>query len=276
MDETEFGFPARIDFDAAEKPRYKSKLTFGRFFIFLLAVGACGFGAYLASLDPKVWNDLENKFLGHLDNNPERRALQRMIVRRNAGDVDGALREADKLIALNPDESGYRHLRAEMLSVKKDFSEAAKELTRIVAKNPTDHTALNNRAYFLALMKKDLHQAWVDIEKAIDIGGENPVYVDTRGYLRYLLRQPKEALVDINASLKRDSRTMTREGVGEIYFHRALVQQQLGHKELAKADFERATKLGFIAGEIPLPLSEGEAKQVFDLAAGMVGKKPSI
>ena len=107
----------------------------------------------------------------------------------------------------------------------------------------------------MALTKKNLHEASKDIAEAIEIAGEEPAYVDTRGYIAYLQGQFKDALADFNLALDGAEKVKANdEFSAEIFFHRALVYRKIGEAELAKEDFEKAKKLGFKWTEEPEPV----------------------
>lgn len=71
--------------------------------------------------------------------------------------------------------------------------------------------------------------------------------------------------MDFNSVLRDDDRALRgldQTGLGEVYFHRGLVYQQLGKKDLAEKDFARARKQGFEIKDYPPPLSQEEQKQL--------------
>lgn len=59
--------------------------------------------------------------------------------------------------------------------------------------DPGQTGALNNYAYFLALAGKKLQQAYEMSKKTIDAEPQNPTYLDTFGWILYLLDRPQEA-----------------------------------------------------------------------------------
>jgi tetratricopeptide (TPR) repeat protein len=80
------------------------------------------------------------------------------------------------------------------------------------------------------------------------LGGENEAFLDTRGYLYYLLGRPKEALADLDAAIElADEPTDAREraAMGEIYYHRALIHEALGNGPEAEQDHRMSEQLGF-------------------------------
>jgi tetratricopeptide (TPR) repeat protein len=130
--------------------------------------------------------------------------------------------------------------------------------------------ARNNRAYIRALVKMELKEGLEDIEQALLAEGENPDFLDTRGYLLHLLDRNEEALKDLNQAVdakleaKRriaqnllaqnlvvDRRVLDElsrsidQGLAVLYHHRGLVQEKLGHRDEATEDLKAGDKLGY-------------------------------
>jgi tetratricopeptide (TPR) repeat protein len=134
--------------------------------------------------------------------------------------------------------------------------EAIEAYGNALGHDPNNGTALNNRAYHRALARKDLVEAAKDVEEAIEIDGEQPAFVDTRGYISYLRGDFKQALADFNQALREsEDKGDPKEFSAEILFHRGLVYKKLGEEDLAKKDFEKAKTLGFEATEYPEPVT---------------------
>jgi len=170
-------------------------------------------------------------------------------------DYEKALADANKIVDLQPAQ-GYI-LKGDALAKLGKSEDAIKAYGDALGHDPTNATALNNRAYHLALMKKDLKDAARDIAEAIEIAGEEgqPAYVDTRGYIAYLQGRFKDALSDFNLALdSAEKMKASEEFSAEIFFHRGLVHRKLGETDLAKKDFEKAKKLGFKWTEEPEPV----------------------
>ncbi|MBY0588284.1 tetratricopeptide repeat protein [bacterium] len=167
-------------------------------------------------------------------------------------DYARALEEAKRLSDLAPSQSLV--LQGDALSKLGKTDEALAAYDDALGHDPTNATALNNRAYFLANLNKDLDRAAKDIAGAIDLSGEEPAYVDTRGFVAYMRGDFKGALADFNKALKgADEEGAEQEFYAEIYYHRGLVHKQLGEPELSKEDFEKAKALGFTWTEEPKP-----------------------
>lgn len=138
------------------------------------------------------------------------------------------------------------------------------------------HQALNQRAYMIALAAADeeapkatIQKGLRDIERAIELYGEEPSYIDTRGYLKLFAGNHQGALDDLDAAIEayellRDrllSATgaesvdrlsadataqdkMYRGVLAVLYAHRAAVYAQMGKDDLAEKDQTRAKSFG--------------------------------
>ena len=136
------------------------------------------------------------------------------------------------------------------------------------------HQALNVRAYVIAQALEDGHeladleQGLKDIEEAISIFGNEPNFVDTRGYLKYFNNDLDGALADINFAIKaketeleeiheenegksiRSTKTETvittfKETLSVLYHHRAVVLEKQGKTEAAEKDAQLSIEYGF-------------------------------
>lgn len=158
--------------------------------------------------------------------------------------------------------------------------------------------ALNGRAYTRALGNVQLHEGLADIQKAIElilspeyrqifaglrevrgnqVGARGPaisknhllsMYLDTRGYLYYLLGENERALDDLSKSLELAKRTTAHDifmlrqhaarreivlaqlqrsnhNLAVSYHHRGLVHQKLGQQDLAVDDLKKGQQLGY-------------------------------
>ena len=90
---------------------------------------------------------------------------------------------------------------AEALSIAGDVKyqqlgdrKAAYETYEEALKADPDRTSvLNNYAYYLSLEGKSLRKALKMSRRTVELEPDNPTYLDTYGWLLYLLRRPKEA-----------------------------------------------------------------------------------
>jgi tetratricopeptide (TPR) repeat protein len=197
-----------------------------------------------------------------------------------AEDYDGALADAQRLLELAPsDVNGFR-LKADALVYAGRRKEAAatwigyaareKEKTGVITA-----ATLNGVAYFRALANADLESALTDVNRAIEIQGPNPAFLDTRGYILFLQKKYAAALQDMDPAVSavekevqqarsvakmatRMSVTDSREIAWElklvdrnlavIRYHRGLLLEAMGRTADAQKDFRRVRELGHEPG----------------------------
>ncbi len=117
-------------------------------------------------------------------------------------------------------------------------------------------TLLNMRAYISALSGLELKQAADDIAEAIDIRGEIPEFVDTRGCVLLKQGKYKEALADLEMAIQvvENQRRLVPELMNDhdferslavMYHHRSEVYEKLGDNAKAAQDSQRAVVGGY-------------------------------
>lgn len=139
----------------------------------------------------------------------------------------------DTCLAIHPDDLKVRELKIAMISIRQDWdsliaeSEKLAELARVQGNDeklalayyyigdvnyqlgnekkafkayeralkakPDYPVVLNNYAYYLSLKKKSLRKALAMSQKAVELEPDNATYLDTCGWILYLLKRPAEA-----------------------------------------------------------------------------------
>jgi tetratricopeptide (TPR) repeat protein len=213
--------------------------------------------------------------------------LQRAKWKLDANDREGSLADCNQAVELAPDYADGYIQRGEVhrkLNRPKQCVNDWNEVVRISESDPSlpISMALNGRAYMRALGEIELKQGLEDARKAIEILEQQrkqassaeyltrldfslAVTLDTRGYLHYLLDDPKTAIEDYNQSIKitqkieesiRDHLLISGGAVDPrmaeqlrncaiIYHHRGLAYEKLGQLRNARIDKQRALQLGF-------------------------------
>lgn len=261
--EDEFGFPAPASFEDETPKRHRPSRRSGwRFLAICVSCAAIvaamvQFSSDVADGRPGLMESLKESLQDLMGGSP-RATFHRLQTKLTRGDLEGALAEADRLVEMVPQEGHF--YRAHVLSELGRRRESIDSYTKAIELGCWDQaTAYNNRAYMRALEQIDLKQALADVEKALGVAGDNPAFVDTRGYLYYLMGEPELALNDFDSILTdadRKGRSELAAGWGEIYFHRGLVHRFLGNEEKASEDFLAAVQLGFTIEEYPEPVRE--------------------
>ncbi|MFO0944524.1 MAG: hypothetical protein U1D30_01050 [Planctomycetota bacterium] len=263
MDYDEHGFPKPVDFEDS-KPRKRAEVSFQRLGLVVLVLFIAALIGGTVNYGPDFLKNLPANLIpmGSRDE-----IIRKINVFLSRGDIDRALAQCDKLIAIDPKEG--HTAKAEIYIKLERYKESIEEFTHILAIDPNDASSYNNRAYHRALARIDLDGAEKDVQKALEIGGNEPSYIDTRGYLHYLNGRYQPALEDFNQIIENANELngMRRREFGEILFHRGLVYRKLGKQRLAENDFAFARRLGFDFETYPEPLAE-EAGDPKDKAVG--------
>jgi tetratricopeptide (TPR) repeat protein len=214
-----------------------------------------------------------DRAIGWLPDAPEL-YQQRALYRQKSHDLAGSLEDYNRLIEINPNSASAYSGRSTVYQRLQRHREAIDDVTRAIQLRPkSDHQLLNHRAYTRAIANMELDEALDDIQRAIDlIQYEEPAYLDTRGYVYYLLDRHEEALADMDravqlASLQRKKMLQAaaaqrigkrrrawmersfNENEAVMIYHRGLVHEKLGHTAEAEADLARGRELGYNPAE---------------------------
>jgi tetratricopeptide (TPR) repeat protein len=198
-------------------------------------------------------------------------------------DLDGALADADRAVALAPGAIRALSQRVLVYQRRGEHERAlmdVEKLVEVVRDQPTAsfatamasdmayEDALNLRAYSRALAGREIKQGLADIEQAFLRAGteNNPAYLDTRGFLRYLdgdfagaesdlqrAVQLAEALLQAfraqgasgDPRVRRDQERQLTEVLAVVLHHRGLVHEAFHRPEEAADDFRRAQQYGY-------------------------------
>jgi len=111
-------------------------------------------------------------------------------------------------------------------------------LRRALQLNPSHHQSLNYLGYMWAERDRNLDEALIMIEKAVQLSPGNPAYLDSQGWALYRLGNPAAAkpLVEEALRMVPDDPTLL-EHYGDINF-------RLGQKSEAKSAYEKALLAG--------------------------------
>lgn len=256
----EYQLPKPADFDDDEKKAPVNWAPIWTVICVVCVAALVGIAAEVAYREPADGG----KFGQNAAENREFALLrQRFNLCIRAHDLNGALKIATLMIPYEPN-LGHR-LRAQLCFELQRYPEAIESYSFVLAFKPNDPELLNNRAYARALAQLDLEEALDDIENALATDPENESYIDTRGYLHYLLGDQKKALTDINQAMEMLRQSQGFEqynpGVGEVVYHRALIYDEMDQPTEAAADYALAKKLGFKKPDkAPLPVETAKAK----------------
>lgn len=184
------------------------------------------------------------------------------------GDLDGALAQADRALAWQPDSVQFLWMRGFIRARRQEFEPALADCETAVAIKPNDEKVqrlrlsclhhlqrqrdvaavatdvlqrnignraelLNTRAYARSLGDFELDEALVDIQEVLGGSPDNASFLDTRGYVLFKLARLKEALADLNRAIE-----LTEQERDQ--FEQALQGRRLSRSDVAaKAEQER-------------------------------------
>src|SRR5205807_1552851 len=127
----------------------------------------------------------------------------RGLARQLKGNLDAAIADFDKAIALDARFAGAHYNRASAARAKGDLKLAIAELTKAIESPQNDHLSetYNNRGT-IRHEQGDNVGAIVDFNKAIEIDSRNIFAHANRGYALILLGKDSEAQKDFDQILK--------------------------------------------------------------------------
>jgi tetratricopeptide (TPR) repeat protein len=195
--------------------------------------------------------------------------FRRAECREKIADLNGSLDDWNQIIGTIESSEALSYVYAGRSWVYMRLQrqrEAVDDATHAVQLNPSPEN-LNSRAYIRALADVELPDALNDINRALSETGEgNPEFLDTRGYVLFLLGRNDDALKDLDRAVKLTEQTkrilQLQQRVGNsherrvdskqadqslavMYHHRGLLFDKLGRKSEAEKDLRQSKVLGY-------------------------------
>jgi len=139
----------------------------------------------------------------------------RSMIRLQSKDIDGALDDLNKAIAINPKVAELFNGRAIARLQKGDTDGALADYEKAIELKPSLASALTGRGYF-RYQKRDFDGALSDFSKAIE---SYPNYADTyvrRGIVRGLMGNIQEAIADIKKGSVLDPNSLSDRDLGNF------------------------------------------------------------
>jgi len=156
---------------------------------------------------------------------------------QRAGDLDKALVNADKSIALDSTRLSPYMTRGYIFHQKKEWDKSAEAYTKALALDAENPLVLNNFAYMLSVQNARLDEALQMVDAALKISPKNPSYRDTKGWILHRLGKHAEALIEVEAAMKDDAEN------AELYEHLGYILKALGRDVEAKQAWAKAAEL---------------------------------
>lgn len=119
-------------------------------------------------------------------------------------------------------------------------NKAFKAYRKALAFNADNIVVLNNYAYFLSILDKDLDQALEMSKRAIELEPNNATYVDTYAWVLHRLGRNEEAKRAMSQAL-----SLSSQRDASLLVHYADILWALGEKFMADTYWKKAAELGF-------------------------------
>lgn len=149
-----------------------------------------------------------------------------------------ALKEADKAVALWPEDSELAFLRASLLEESGDKSGAMQAMEAIIAGNPDHFQALNYVGYTLAEQNHDLGRALQLLHRAVELSPKSAYILDSLAWAQFRAGQLQAAWESINKAVALD---VTQDPT--IWEHYGDIAVAIGKKAEARKGYNNALEL---------------------------------
>jgi len=119
----------------------------------------------------------------------------------------------------------------------KDYSNSDNSYLKALEVDPKNDHALNNFSYFLSLRKEKLSEALEMSTKLIGLHPDNPTYLDTHGWVLYVMERFEEAESFLKKATELDNSGTILEHYGDVLF-------KLNREDEALFYWEKARQIG--------------------------------
>ena len=157
--------------------------------------------------------------------------------RKARKDEAGAREALEATIVAEPRFTAVRLELASEDDRDQHFDRAIGQYRAILAYSPNDPTALNNLAYDLSVHSNKADEALPLAERACAIVKDNPLFLDTLGWIQHLLKRDPEAVVTMRRARSGDSQHP------ELLWHAAVVYAAVNDLPQAAAELNLALKV---------------------------------
>lgn len=185
-----------------------------------------------------------------LDTFPRSRMLHTFaaFLRSERGDIRGGIeimRRAIKLsIGTEELSESWGYLGDIYHSAEQD-NKAFKAYRKALAYNEDNSLVLNNYAYYLSLLDRDLERALAMASRAVELDAGNATYVDTYAWVLHRLGRNKEAKVAMRQAL-----SLSGQRDAALLAHYGDILWALGEKFMADTYWKKAVEVGYDAEEM--------------------------
>jgi tetratricopeptide (TPR) repeat protein len=146
-------------------------------------------------------------------------------------------KKIDAALAKQPTSTTLLMARGILGSVSGSIDEAKRDYLHLLKLQPDNAVALNNLAYILSLRDGEHDRALKMLNKAMEIAGPNPHFLDTRALIHLAAGRPTEARKDLENAIAESSQPM-------FHFHLAQVYLAEKNRSSATMAYRNAVSLG--------------------------------
>ena len=152
------------------------------------------------------------------------------------------MKEALRLAEEDTERSSYWGYIGDIYHAADNDRAAFKAYRKALAYDDNNAVVLNNYAYFLSLMDKDLYKALEMSARATNIEKGNATYIDTYAWILHRLGRNEEA-----KSVMRQALSLSGQRDAALLAHYADILWALGEKFMAETYWKKAVEVGYDA-----------------------------
>jgi tetratricopeptide (TPR) repeat protein len=131
----------------------------------------------------------------------------------------------------------------------KQYADSDASYEAVLKNSPNNAFALNNYSYYLALRKQRLEYAKDLAERLVNNHPDNATFLDTYGWVLYVAKDYQKAKKQLERASQLSSSGTIQEHLGDVLF-------QLGEKERAVEQWQKAKKQGGASAQIDKKIAE--------------------
>ena len=161
---------------------------------------------------------------------------------KELGQVDKALPDYERAIAINPEYAKAYCNRGIVYSIKGQFDKAIPDYNKAIALEKDYYEAISNRGIVYAQMNR-FDEAIKDFDHALSLQDEDATMYHNRGTTLLQMKQFEKALQDYNTAIR------IYPTYKDAFYRRSMTYYYMQNYNQAYVDFQTAVKLGFKADQ---------------------------
>lgn len=169
---------------------------------------------------------------------------------RKYQDAVNALEEGKRMAFNNPkllEDFNFR--LGDAYNGTKQYAESDASYEAVLKSSPNHAFTLNNYSYYLALRRQKLEHAKTLAERLVNNNPDNATFLDTYGWVLYAAKDYQKAKKQLERAAQLSNSGNVLEHLGDVLF-------QLGEKERAVEQWQKAKKQGGTSVQIDKKISE--------------------